>query len=68
VFGVLPRGLWLALALETLRVKRAHLLCKRDPNVELKLGSYLKDIANLTPMISGWWYTYPSEKYESQLG
>jgi len=20
------------------------------------------------PYISGWWYTYPSEKYESQLG
>jgi hypothetical protein len=19
-------------------------------------------------IISGWWYTYPSEKYESQLG
>ena len=20
------------------------------------------------PTLSGWWYTYPSEKYESQLG
>jgi len=19
-------------------------------------------------MVNGWWYTYPSEKYESQLG
>ena len=21
-----------------------------------------------SPITSGWWYTYPSEKYESQLG
>ena len=25
-----------------------------------------KEIMTLT--MSGWWYTYPSEKYESQLG
>ena len=24
--------------------------------------------ARQDPIISGWWYTYPSEKYESQLG
>jgi len=23
---------------------------------------------NLGPTLPGWWYTYPSEKYESQLG
>jgi len=22
----------------------------------------------IIPTFSGWWYTYPSEKYESQLG
>jgi hypothetical protein len=24
--------------------------------------------AELKECLSGWWYTYPSEKYESQLG
>ena len=22
----------------------------------------------MIPVLSGWWYTYPSEKYKSQLG
>jgi hypothetical protein len=25
-------------------------------------------MARLENMIAGWWYTYPAEKYESQLG
>ena len=29
---------------------------------------YTKDMVYLYTSISGWWYTYPSEKYESQLG
>jgi len=31
------------------------------------LWSYAS-IPSLKPTYTGWWYTYPSEKYESQLG
>ena len=37
----------------------------------VRLGSMWDPPAMLplwTPAISGWWYTYPSEKYENQLG
>jgi len=25
-------------------------------------------MVNIWLIVAGWWYTYPSEKYESQLG
>ena len=28
----------------------------------------LRSSSQYIPILSGWWYTYPSEKYESQLG
>jgi hypothetical protein len=34
----------------------------RNPGEKLTKDMYL------TKNIAGWWYTYPSEKYESQLG
>jgi len=27
-----------------------------------------ESVTNVKTSITGWWYTYPSEKYESQLG
>jgi len=29
---------------------------------------HLGDLLSGTPWYAGWWLTYPSEKYESQLG
>jgi hypothetical protein len=28
----------------------------------------MKNMGVFQNMFSGWWYTYPSERYESQLG
>ena len=33
-----------------------------------RFGRARRNLWFCPPFISGWWYTYPSEKYESQLG
>ena len=37
------------------------------PALSLLVGSSIPNILH-TQYLPGWWYTYPSEKYESQLG
>jgi hypothetical protein len=34
----------------------------------MSLSINVKDGKNWAYKITGWWYTYPSEKYESQMG
>ena len=34
----------------------------------LEKYTHTESVTNVKTSITGWWYTYPSEKYESQLG
>jgi hypothetical protein len=48
--------------------------CHEDLASEVFKLSFLRDVFNakdvyqILMIFTAWWYTYPSEKYESQLG
>ena len=60
--GILGLWLWPKLA------KLSHRIWDLDLTEQSKHVKTASPVPSSSHLISGWWYTYPSEEYESQLG